>query len=335
MQNAGQRLLPHTNKRVLLMNSVDTNAVENETSVKETDDKVASPAKPRWKRLVRFAFTFIAVPYLAIMLLFIVFQRSLMYVPTQADSLKVADVGFDPKIVSDVQINTPDGETLKGWLWKTSVKADNDKPPLLIYFPGNALNRKNRVDEVQEFARAGYDVLLFDYRGYGDSTGSPSEKAMTADARLIWEYALGQPGYEEGRTVLFGESMGGAVTLSLWNEEPSEMPKGLRPGPRPKAVMLNSTFTSMGDAAAANFPMFPFRYFLLDPWPSIERIDRVPTEIVLFHGTDDTLVPVEHSRRLAKRAVAGKLIEIPNVGHNYVPTYRLREELEKIRAEMQ
>lgn len=298
------------------------------------------PAKPAWKRLLRLVFVFVGVPYLAIMLLFIVFQRSLMYVPTTATSLKVADVGLDPKIVSDVQIRIGVEKTLKGWLWKTETAKSNDetdgnkKTPLLIYFPGNAGNRENRINEVQEFARAGYDVLIFDYRGYGDSTGSPSEDAMTADARTILGYAFARLGYDKHRTVLFGESLGGAVVLSLWKEKRSERPRSFGLGPRLTAVMLNSTFTSMGDASAAHYPMFPFRYFLLDPWPSIDRIAHVPAEIVLFHGTDDTIVPVEHGRRLAKRAVAGRLIEIPNAGHNSVPTNRLREELEKIRAEM-
>jgi len=290
--------------------------------------EIASPATPAprgWRRVLRPVGLYAVVPYLAVTLIFAAFQRQLMYRPTTAASLCAADIGLDPERVRDVELPTPEGDTLRGWLVKSSEETAG-LAPLVVYFPGNASHRLGRIDDLREVADCGFDVLIFDYRGYGDSSGAPSERKLSGDARRVWEFAKKlQP--DERRIVLFGESLGGAVLLSLWAQ--SDLP-----APRPAAVILNDTFTSMADTVAWHYPLFPFQFLLLDRWPSLERIPRVPSPITIFHGTADEFVPVHQGRTLASAAADARFVEIPGGQHNDIPLQRLRAELEQLRAAM-
>lgn len=282
--------------------------------------------KSRRRRVLRMIGLYVLLPYLAIVVIFTAMQRKLIYQPTAAASLRVADVGLDDKTMSDRQIRTPDGVTLNGWLIKAATEPDGDESaPLVIYFPGNAVHRYARRHDLLEVASYGFDVLIFDYRGYGDNEGSPSESALTADARLIWDFARDELGYAGNRIVVFGESLGGGVALSLWSGDPAD-------DPQPAAVVLNSTFSSLTDTVRGMYPLFPFQYLLLDRWESKERIRRVRCPIVAFHGTADELIPVEQTQILSQ-AAAGNLqvFKIQGAGHNNLPIQNLRRELERLR----
>ena len=286
------------------------------------------PERPRtWRRRVCRGLTlYVVVPYLAVTVIFAVFQRRLMYRPTVAADLRVAAAGLDTAFGSDMEIPTADGATLRGWLVHGAGEGrGGGRNPLVLYFPGNSLNRRERVDDLREVASRGFDVLIVDYRGFGDSTGAPTEAALSADARLVWRHARETLGYDESRTVIFGESLGGAVALSLWSDANPSPPK-------PAALILSSTFASMPRAVAWHYPLFPFQFLLLDRWPSIGRIGRVRAPIVVFHGAGDEMIPVEHGRSLAAASERARFVEIPGGLHNDVPMTRLRRELDTILA---
>lgn len=280
-------------------------------------------------RLRRSVLIYVVTPYVVVVLFFVLFQRRFMYRPVTADSLAVADAGLNNAFARDVQITTPDRAMLNGWLvnHQSSASTEHDSAPLVIYFPGNSLNRGERISDLREVAARGFDVLMFDYRGYGDSSGSPTESALSADARLVWNYARDELGYDEHQIVVFGESLGGAVALSLWDESASSPPQ-------PAALILSSTFASMPATVAWHYPAFPFQYFLLDRWPSAERIPQVESPVTIFHGTDDQLIPLSHAQQLAQAAVDVRLMEIPGGTHNDIPLMQLRAELNRIHAEL-
>lgn len=282
--------------------------------------------KRTWrKRLGRMALLYVVVPYLAVTLIFAVVQRKLLYRPTVTVDLRAQTLGLDAESVRDVQIQTPDGETLNGWLLKSTSEKEPTTNPLVLYFPGNSLNRHERIEDLQEVANSGFDVLIFDYRSFGDSSGSPSEHNLSADAKLIWEYVKNERNYAEENIVIFGESLGGAVALSLWSRDDP---------PKPAALILNSTFASMPETVGWHYPMFPFRFLLLDRWPSKERIARVDVPVVVFHGAGDAMVPISQGRDLAEACESARFIEIPGGSHNEIPMHRLRKELEAIRLRM-
>jgi len=294
----------------------------------EIQPATESPIKPRkrwYQRVRRTVVIFVLIPYLGLTMIFVSLQRKMMYLPTTSESLRAIDLGLDPELVNDVQIQTPDGNTLNGWLMKHPGRDRELKNPLVIYFPGNASNRHGRINDLREVVASGFDVLIFDYRGYGDSSGSPSEQKMSSDARLILEFACNELNCSENQIVVFGESLGGAVALSLWSGETANRP-------RPAGLVLNSTFTSMSATVAWHYPAFPFRYLLLDRWPSIDRIPAVKAPVLVFHGTADETVPVAHGRELSAAAVDARFFEIPGAGHNNIPMHRLGTELKKLRV---
>ena len=297
-----------------------------------------SPKRTRRQRLARAFLIYVLVPYFSVTLIFTLLQRKLMYRPTKAVSLKVADLRLDPTQIRDVQLQTSDGTTLNGWLLlppttSTDVEEQPDREQkkqsqaeqLVIYFPGNAQNRSFRRNDLEEIAKCGFHVLIFDYRGYGDSSGSPSETGIAADAREIWKFAHDELNFCDEQIVLFGESLGGAVTLSLWSKESGDHPQ-------PQAVLLSSTFASMPRTVAFNYPWFLFQYLVLDEWPSMDRIARVKAPIRIFHGTSDKLIPIEEARLLAfASGDTSRLTEIPDGEHNDIPMHLLRKELRRIR----
>lgn len=274
------------------------------------------------RRILRSVFIYGIIPYLSVVLIFATLQRRLMYRSTPTANLSVAGLKLDAGNFRDVQLQTSDNETLRGWLLigqrpQSEDPASTDRQ-LVIYFPGNSLNRHERIQDLREVATCGHDVLIFDYRGYGDSTGRPSESALTKDARQIWDFAREELRYAENQITIFGESLGGAVALSLWSD-PQEA------HPQPKAVILSSTFASMPLTVHEHYPWFPFHFLLLDRWPSLDRISRVKAPITIFHGTDDDFVSIAQARTLSKACSNATLVELPGSGHNDIPMIQLKK----------
>lgn len=294
----------------------------------DSAEPISNPAQPQrtwWKRVRRAIILYIVLPYLAVTILFVALQRRLMYRPSVAADLSVAQLGLDDEFGIDVELKTVDGNVLRGWLVYGNLdhRAKDGTNRLVLYFPGNALNRADRINDLREVASRGFDVLIFDYRGFGDSTGSPSEAALSADALLVWQYACETLGYHERNIVVFGESIGGAVALSLWS---NTNPKP----PQPQALVLNSTFASMTQTVRWHYPLFPFHLLLLDRWPSIDRIGRVSSQVIVFHGTDDEIVPIDHARALAKASSQARFIVISGGTHNNIPLSQLHQELDPL-----
>lgn len=277
------------------------------------------------RRIARFLFLYAFIPYFSILVIFTVLQRKLMYQPSVVTDLSVQKMKLAAGTVSDVHLRTQDGHQLKGWLVHANRNGLSlQDAPLVIYFPGNAGNRRDRLSDLKEVASLGFDVLIVDYRGYGDSSGTPSESALAADAKLVWQFACIELGYQPDRIVVFGESLGGAVALSIWSTD-SE------PQPRPAAVVLNSTFATMSGVVAWHYPWFPCQFLLLDRWRSIDRISQVQSPVTIFHGTADDIVPLSQGRILASHSDNARLIEVPGGTHNNIPADLLLTELKTIR----
>jgi len=297
----------------------------------EASPPVTEKSSPtRRMRIVRWIVLYAVLPYVAIVVLFTLAQRSLIYHPTRALSLSANGAGLSPEAARDVSLTTKDGLTLHGWILSARQRPDQapDTPaPLLIYFPGNARHRGVRIHDLKEFARQGFNVLIFDYRGYGDNGGSPSETLMKADARLVWQFALDELNTSPHNIVLYGESLGGAVATNL----AAEMCEQSTP---PAALITNATFASLADTAGWHYPYFPIRLLLWDTWPSDERMPLVNCPVLMFHGVQDTIVPFSQGRKLFATAletsttgIPKRFVELPHSGHNDIPVSTLRDEL--------
>ncbi|MDP1799156.1 MAG: alpha/beta hydrolase [Planctomycetaceae bacterium] len=282
------------------------------------------PARLWWRVLLRLAILFVAIPYVAIGGLMVFMQRQLLFVPTKTSPLLAAEYSTAASPIEDVTIPAANGLVLHGWRFHSPSGQPQTGKRLVLYFPGNAGCRRDRISDCRDFTQLGCEVLLMDYRGYGDNEGSPSEVLLAADARRAWMYATQELGYHPSELIFFGESLGGAVAIRLAAEFSIV-------GDPPAALILNSTFASMGDTVAWHFPAYPFRYFLLDPFPSIKRIPRVDCPLLQFHGTVDETVPFAHGERLFERAapvanaVPKRFVTIPGAGHNMISAADMSE----------
>jgi uncharacterized protein len=162
----------------------------------------------------------------------------------------------------------------------------------------------DRVLHAKLLCAVGFDVLVFDYRGYGRSTGRPDEQGTYRDARAAHAALLREPGVDGSRLVYLGESLGGAVALALAREHP------------PHGLVLQSTFTGVRDMARQHYPFVPGA-LVPDAYPSRRLISHLRAPLLVLHGELDEIVPVSHAHALFDAAPEPKRLHVfPAVGHN-------------------
>jgi fermentation-respiration switch protein FrsA (DUF1100 family) len=223
--------------------------------------------------------------------------NSFLYFPSRARVETPADAGL---AFRDLAIETEDGERLHGW-WIPALTS-----PLghVLLCHGNAGNVTDRVVHARLLCGAGFDVLLFDYRGYGQSTGRPTEEGTYRDARAARRALRRQREADESRIFYLGESIGAAVALALALEAP------------PKGLILQSAFTSVRDMSRVHYPFLP-RAVVPDAYPSLRLIPKLRVPLLVLHGERDDIVPISHGRALFDAAPGPKQMRtFPDVGHN-------------------
>ena len=284
-----------------------------------------NPSRQRpWPRVILS----VLATYMVLVLMLSLLQRSLIYLPTREPSIGPQDADLPPGQVHTVTVRTDDQLQLRGWhvLPDGCRAADQEECDrelaagrrVVLYFSGNAGNRRYRPPEFGVLTGLGLDVFIFDYRGYGDNSGSPSEENLAADARAIWNYATKERNVAPHRVILYGESLGGGVAVRL----AAEMCEANTP---PGGLILRSTFSSLVDAGAHHYPWLPVRLALVDRFPSIDFIPQVTCPILQIHGTRDSVMPIHLGRRLFEAApdksssgISRQFVELPDAAHNDV-----------------
>lgn len=155
-------------------------------------------------------------------------------------------------------------------------------------------NISHYLDDAAIFRDLGFSVLVYDYGGYGQSTGKPSEARCCADIRAIWHYLLDVQHISPARIVLAGASLGGGVTADLAAE--------VTPG----AVILESTFKSIPNALADTHPWIPACISTRIQFRSIDKVQRIGCPVLVIHSLEDTVVPIAHGRALYDRVLFPK-----------------------------
>ena len=218
--------------------------------------------------------------YAGLAALMYVFQRALMYFPDRARTPPAA-AGLPQ--AQEVPLTSADGERLVAWF----IAPQNDKP-LVVYFHGNGGALNLRAKRFGKLTADGAGLLGLSYRGYGGSSGSPSEAGLIADARAAYDYAAARVPAE--RIVLFGESLGTAVAVALAAEKPIG------------ALILDAPFTSAAEVGAAAYWFLPVRYVMKDTFRSDQRIAKVRAPLLVMHGERDTIIAIRYAEALFKLA---------------------------------
>ncbi len=243
-----------------------------------------------------------AIAYAIVVVLVFVFQSRLVFYPEMGRAITVTPqaygLAFDP-----VRIRTADGETLAAW-WVPAATGTMPARGTVLFLHGNAGNISHRMDYLQMFHRIGYATLIVDYRGYGESTGSPSESGTYEDAAASWRWLVEARAVRPSDIVVFGESLGGAVASWLAARE------------APRVLVLASTFTSATELGAEIYRFLPVRWISRIGYDSLARLPEISAPVLIAHSPHDEIVPFAHGRRLFAAAREPKRFLALDGGHN-------------------
>ena len=234
--------------------------------------------------------------YLGLMVLMYLMQSRFVYYPSKGvtSTPSAARLKFE-----DITVRTADGEAVHGWFVPADVQA-----PTVFFCHGNGGNIGDRLDLVSMLHDLGLSVCVFDYRGYGQSTGKPTEKGTYLDADAMWAHLTGARGVHPDRIVVWGESLGGAV--AAWVAEQKH----------PAGLILESTFTSLPDMAARLYPYMPGRWLCRNRYPTVDRLARITCPVLVAHSPDDEMVPFALGQRLYQAAHEPKRFLTMKGSHN-------------------
>lgn len=247
--------------------------------------------------LVLKTLAVVAVGYGALLALLVWFQPRLVYFPltgTYDTTPQAQGLAFER-----VTLATEDGERLAAW-W---IPAPKPARGTVLLFHGNAGNMSHRIDYAKMFYGLGYNTVLVDYRGYGDSTGEPSEQGTYRDAVASWQW-LSARGIPAQDIVIFGESLGGGVATWLAVQHP------------PRALILASTFTSIPDLGAQVYPWLPVRWISRIHYNNLAHLENMRAPVLIAHSPGDDLIPYAHGQRLFEAAHEPKVFLELSGGHN-------------------
>jgi fermentation-respiration switch protein FrsA (DUF1100 family) len=231
--------------------------------------------------------------YLAAIGYLFLFQRSYVFHPggTLAEPATLGLAGIEV-----VALQAEDGTELTGWY----APAPGGRPTLL-YFHGNAGNLSGRADRFATVLGSRFGLLAMSYRGYPGSGGSPSQTALFADALSAFDWLAERT----SDIVVHGESLGTGVAAFVAAERPAQ------------ALILEAPYTAALDIAGEAYPWVPVSLLMRDPFLTREHVRRVEEPVLIVHGTQDRVIPVEHGRRLFEAAGEPKrLLIIEGAAHD-------------------
>ncbi len=243
--------------------------------------------------------TFAASAYMALMLVIYLLQGRMVFLanmPGRALTATPEDIGLD---YENVSLPTPDKETLHGWYVPAT-----DAAGVVLFFHGNAGNISHRLDSIEIFHELGLDVLIIDYRGYGESSGNPGEAGTYTDAQTAWDYLVEERGIAPANIVVFGRSLGGAV--ASW----------LAARATPAAVILESCFTSGPDMAARLYPFLPARLVTRIKYPVKEYVTQLSSPLLVVHSRQDEIIPYDMGEAVFAAAPEPKEMLVISGDHN-------------------
>ncbi len=213
-----------------------------------------------------------------------------------------------------VTFESDDGTQLHGWFIPAEGVASPADAPTILHVHGNAGNIESHVWFTEYLPPAGFNVFIFDYRGYGRSEGKARSRGpLIADTNAALNAILQRDDVDPGRIGMYGQSLGGSIALNLMADR-SEI----------RAAVIESAFASWREMAASavgsNPPGFLSRLLakmlIKDDHRPVDAIGRIDRPILLLHGTADTIVPIGHGRRLAKAGSMAALAELEGGEHN-------------------
>jgi len=248
------------------------------------------------RRMIYTIFIGLALGYLLLVSFVYIRQGSMVYYPTKEIEGTPADIGLK---YEEITLRTKDSVSLSAWY--VPVK---DARGVVLFCHGNAGNISHRLDSIRIFHDLGLSVLIFDYRGYGRSEGSPTEEGTYLDAESAWEYLVSVKGVRTEKIILFGRSLGSAVAADL----------ALRR--KAAGIIIESGFKSIPALGAKFFPYLPVRLISRFQYSTIDKVSMINIPKLFIHSPQDEMIPYEHGVALFEKAKEPKEFLQITGGHN-------------------
>ncbi|MBI5664896.1 MAG: alpha/beta hydrolase [Nitrospirae bacterium] len=239
---------------------------------------------------------FLIVVSLIFLFFFIRFiEKKSLYYPLKEIEATPRDIGLD---YEDLFITTRDDVLVSGWYIPSQSPRGT-----FIFSHGNGGNISHRLEKIRMFHDLHVNVLIFDYRGYGMSKGSPSEEGLYLDVEAVYDYLVNEKKVPPQKIIGYGESLGGAVIIDLAGKH------------KLGGIILEGSFTSIQDMAKKYFPFVP-SFIYKTSFNAMEKIGRVKSPTLHFHSTTDEIVPYDLGRKLFDSAPGPKEFVDLQGGHN-------------------
>jgi fermentation-respiration switch protein FrsA (DUF1100 family) len=262
--------------------------------------------------MLKWLLIIVLIGYGGLLLLVYLGQRALQYFPERARTPPAA-AGLPE--AEEVVLDSSDGERVIVW----HIPPRGEKP-VVLYFHGNGGSLRGRVDRFRALAADGTGLIALSYRGYGGSSGRPTEKGLIDDALAAYAFAAAR--YPASRLALWGESLGTGVAVALAAQKPVGR------------IVLESPFTSIADIAAQIYWFFPVRLLIKDSFRSDLLIGTVTAPFLILHGDKDSIVPIALGDQLYKLITAPKrFVRFPGAGHNELAAYGALEAAKQFLSE--
>lgn len=234
--------------------------------------------------------------YLILLFLMFVFQNRLIFIPTQDLLITPDQLGIEAE---EIYVDTEDGEKLHGWFFP-----NGNSEYLVILCHGNAGNISTRIDIARMFERLGISIILFDYRGYGLSTGSPNEQGLYRDIEAVVDFAGSEYDYDPTKIVLYGRSLGGAVASYAATKY------------NVAGLIVDSSFESLEQMVSELYPFVPAVLARHD-FPTLEYLEKLEeTPVMIMHSPEDQIIGFTHGETLFEAANEPKKFVELTGGHN-------------------
>lgn len=255
----------------------------------------------------------LAAGWLAVCMHMFVTQRSMQYRP-DGSAMDPARAGLPQ--ASQFVVDAADGERIVLW-WIPPLDAS---APVFLYLHGNGANLEARAQRFAHLTRSGRGLLAVSWRGYGGSTGSPTETGLRTDARAGYDWLSAR--VDPSRIIVFGESLGTTVSVLLAAEVPV------------RALVLDSSFSSALDVARGAYPWLPVSLLMLDRYLAVDAAPRVRVPVQQFHCDDDPVTPAALAERLNAALPAARPVSRVSGRCHVPPVTRFEPALEGFLTEL-
>ena len=206
-----------------------------------------------------------------------------------------------------LDIRSEDGIKLAGWI----ILSDHDtlKSPWLLFCHGNAsdISFKDYISRYKLFTSLGFNVLTFDYRGFGESEGTPSEAGLYKDVTAGYKYLTISKHISPDRIIIYGHSLGTAVAIDLSTREPAA------------GLVVEAGFQSIPESAHQLYPFLPMRLLVKNKFMSIDKINRVSIPILFIYSSEDERIPISDGMALYEKAMSPKSFLLIKGSHDSAP----------------